>query len=367
MRKLKSVNPINALPVQASPLFHTLVLGALSRYHEINVLPGAGAAVEVRDRILDYHPEVILFDLALLKANGTELLHSLRENYPVPIIACSGSSKRDARHAIAVIEQGVLDVVVKPSGLGSEPVRKLGEELARKIHTAVNDARPVPKLRIDKARAGGPSFRAIGISPYRHLIVIGASTGGTEALRTLLMHMPADSPAIAIVQHMPALFTPAFAERLNLSSPLKVSEAVDGDLLSSGRAVIARGDTHLTVCHSARGWVARYTHQRPVNRHCPSVDQLFDSAVKSAGKNAIGILLTGMGDDGARGLLRLRQAGALTVAQDARSCVVFGMPKVAQQLGAADLTGSPETIPHLVIQALAMRKRRSANASASVH
>ena len=364
---MKSDGPISVLLAQASALFHTLVSGALRRYRDINVLPGAGDVPELRDRILDHHPDVVLFDLALPEAAAAELLRSLREYYPVPIIACSGSSKRDAQRALAVIEQGALDVVVKPSGIGSEPVRRLGEELAVKIHTAVDEARPVPTPQFGKALAAGLSFRTAGVHPHRHLIVIGASTGGTEALRTLLMHMPPDSPTVIIVQHMPALFTPAFAERLNLSSPLQVSEAVAGDRLTAGRAVIARGDTHLTVCRNARGWLARYTHQRLVNRYCPSVDELFDSAVEAAGKNAVGILLTGMGDDGAGGLLRLRQAGALTVAQDAESCVVFGMPKAAQQLGAADLTGPPETIPRLVVQALASRRRRSASALPSGH
>ena len=174
-------------------------------------------------------------------------------------------------------------------------------------------------------------------SPLFHTLLSGASTGGTEAVRELLMHLPADSPGVAIVQHMPAMFTPSFAERLNLSSSLEVSEAAEGDLLPPGRAVVARGDAHLAVRLGGRGWYVRYTHQEPVNRHCPSVDELFDSAVRAAAQNAVGILLTGMGDDGARGLLRLRQCGALTVAQDTRSCVVYGLPKAAEQLDAVEL------------------------------
>jgi len=362
---LKSDGPISVLLVQASPLLHRLVSGALRRYRDINVLPGAGDVAELHDRILDHHPDVALFDLALPEAAAAELLRSLRECCRVPIIACSGSSKRETQRALAVIEPGALDIVVKPSG--PEPVHRLGQELAQKIRTAVEEARPVPPAQSGKALAAGLSFRAAGVCPHRYLIVIGASTGGTEALRTLLMHMPPDSPTVAIVQHMPALFTRAFAERLNLSSPLQVSEAVAGDRLTAGRAVVARGDTHLAVWRNAHGWVAQYTHQRLVNRHCPSVDELFDSAIKAVGKNAVGILLTGMGHDGAGGLLRLRQAGALTVAQDAESCVVFGMPKVAQQLGAAELTGPPEAIPRLVIQALASRRHHSASAVPSAH
>jgi len=365
---LRSDGPINVLIVHAAPLFHTLVAGALRRCDDLVILPPAGSLPEMRDAILAHHPDVIVLDLALPEPEARELLAALREHYPVPVIACSGSSKADGQRALAAIEAGALDVIVKPPGDGAASVRSLGRELAEKLRAAVREARPVRPVP-PGAEAGAPwlarvSFRAAGINPARHLIVIGASTGGTEALRVLMSQMPADAPPIAIVQHMPAFFTPSFAARLDCYSPLCVAEAVDGQPLREGHAVVARGDTHLTVERRPSGWHARYTHHRPVNRHCPSVDTLFDSAVEAAGSSAIGILLTGMGADGAQGLLRLRRCGALTVAQDARSCVVYGMPKAAVELGAAELCGPPEEIPRLVIQGLVSRRRGAAGAAA---
>jgi two-component system chemotaxis response regulator CheB len=187
------------------------------------------------------------------------------------------------------------------------------------------------------------------------VVAIGASTGGTEALAAVLARLPVDSPPVVIVQHMPAAFTGPFAARLDGLSAVRVTEAADGERLRAGCALLARGDTHLIVRRAGSGWVARYTHQEPVNRHCPSVDVLFDAVAAAAGVQAVGILLTGMGADGARGLLRLRQAGAVTIAQNENSCVVYGMPKQAVALGAAQYTAAPEEIPGLVLCALRAR------------
>lgn len=208
--------------------------------------------------------------------------------------------------------------------------------------------------------AAGPQgpFHAAKIAPRRHLIALGASTGGTEAIAAMLRRVPADFPPLVMVQHMPAGFTKAFAKRLNGLGAVRVSEAADGEVLEPGRAVIARGDTHLVVRAAGTAWVVRYTHQQPVNRHCPSVDVLFDSVARAAGDRAVGILLTGMGDDGARGLLRLRRVGAVTVVQSEASCVVYGMPKVALDLGAARNSAAPESIPGLVLRALRPRVRK---------
>lgn len=357
---MKRDGPIRVLAVEASPLFCTLLRGALSRQRRILLVPPAAGLAEVRNRILEFHPDVIVLDLELTESETRTALRELRENYPVPIIACSGSRRQDTRYALEMMEAGLLDVVVKPAGVGSEPVRKLGDELGRKIVSAADESRPVPLSPSRRYVSATLSFRSAGIDPSRHAIVVGASTGGTEALRVLLRNMPLDSPPVVIVQHMPASFTASFAERLNLDTPLRVSEAVEGEPLTPGRAYVARGDTHLTIRWSASRWYARYTNTTPVNRHCPSVDVLFESAVQTVGDRAVGILMTGMGADGARGLLQLHQAGALTIAQNAGSCVVFGMPKVAMQLGAVDLTGAPEEIPQLVAQAMARRARASA-------
>jgi two-component system, chemotaxis family, protein-glutamate methylesterase/glutaminase len=204
-----------------------------------------------------------------------------------------------------------------------------------------------PAGAVAAATPAPPGWRSAGLRPERFLVVIGASTGGTEAVRRLLAVAPPDFPATAIVQHMPVLFTRAFAERLNQCGRMRVSEAADGDVIGPGQVVIARGDTHLVVRRAGTNWRVHYTDQVLVNRHCPSVDVLFASAT-AAGRDVIGILLTGMGDDGARGLLQLRKSGALTLGQDEASSVVYGMPKVAVQNGAVAYQARPEQIPELV-------------------
>ena len=360
---MKRDGPIRLLTVEASPLFNTLLRGALGRRRDIILTPSATGLTAVRDRILAFHPDVIVLDLALTETETRTLLKELRENYPVPILGCAGGGQREARSALKLIQRGLLDVVVKPTGTGTEPIRKLGEELARKILAAVEEARPILRSPSRQYVPATMTFQRAGIDPRKRLIVVGASTGGTEALRIFLRNMPQDSPPIVIVQHMPVTFTASFAEHLNNDTPLRVSEAAEGDAVVSGRVFVARGDTHLTVRWNVQGWYARYTHTKPVNRHCPSVDVLFESAAQAAGDKAVGILLTGMGSDGAHGLLQLHQAGALTVAQSAVSCVVFGMPKVAMQLGAVDLVGAPEEIPQLVIQAMSRRAPSAAYVS----
>lgn len=187
------------------------------------------------------------------------------------------------------------------------------------------------------------------------MVVLGASTGGTEAIKTLLSRVPSDWPPVAIVQHMPEGFTESFAARLDEFSALQVTEAVDGDALLPGHAFLARGGVQMTVQASGAEWRLRYGTDELVNRHCPSVDVLFDSVASTTGRQIIGILLTGMGADGAQGLLRLRQAGALTIAQNRESSVVYGMPKVAADIGAVQHTGAPADIPRIMLQTLHRR------------
>jgi two-component system chemotaxis response regulator CheB len=274
-------------------------------------------------------------------------------NYPVPIIVSARNNAADTARAAAALHGGALEVVCRPESSRAEVLRPYARDLTRKIRAAVTLARPVP---LPTGVAGRPaSFAAAGIDPRRYLIALGASTGGTRAIEALLGQVPADFPALVIVQHMPAGFTQSFALRLNGQSAMAVTEAVDGENLGPGRAVIARGDTHLVVRPAANGWLVHYTHQRPVNRHCPSVDVLFESVATVARQQAVGILLTGMGSDGARGLLQMRQAGALTITQSAASCVVYGMPKVAVELGAAMHAAVPHEMPALIRRTLGAR------------
>ncbi len=356
---MQTGGPIRVLIVHDSPRWYAALAGALGAQSGIRVCEAAASAHALGARILAAHPDAVVIDLALPEPVAVPILRNLREHYPVPIFACS-SGRRDRTPALSAIEHGVLDVVIKPRGLGRGPWRRLAADLAQRLRAAIRHARPVGLLAGEGSRRPALSFRKAGIDPRRHLMVVGASTGGPEALRELLGALPADAPPVAIVQHMPAMFTGPFAERLDAAGVLSVGEAREGDPLAPGRVLVARGDTHLTVRRGGAGWFAHYTDQRRVNLHCPSVDVLFDSAVAAAGAAAIGVLLTGMGDDGARGLLRLHECGALTAAQDPRSCVVDGMPKVARELGAADVVAAPADLPARLIEALVQRKEVAA-------
>ena len=272
------------------------------------------------------------------------------------MIMCSGVAPANSKAALAAIELGAIDIVAKTSGGGRDALRRLGEDLAEKVRAAAIAMQPPPPIP-PRVSAAALSFRAVGIDPSEFLVAIGASTGGTEAIKELLSHAPADFPPVAIVQHMPRGFTRSFAERLNQFSKLTVTEAVDGDVLTPGQAVVARGEIQMSVHHTGGRWRVSYGTTEPVNRHCPSVDVLFDSVARYPQNPVVGILLTGMGADGAKGLVNMHNAGALTVAQEARSCVVYGMPKVAVDLGAVDLTAPPAEIPATVIRALQTGRR----------
>lgn len=354
--------PIRVLLIDDSQVLRERLSEALHAGKSIVVVGAARDAVEGRELVIRHRPDVIVLDLELPGVDALEFLGKLREAYPVPVLMCSDSRQRNGPRAIQAIEIGALDVLLKPGIRSRSAVGALAEELAEKIRVAHTEARPVAKAPVQPDGAA-PSFRETGLDPGNYLVVVGASTGGTEALRAMLSKTPVDFPATAIVQHMPADFTGSFADRLDGYSPMHVSEAGENQILEAGHAVIARGDTHLIVRRRGATWRTLYTDRRPVNRHCPSVDVLFDSAIKAAGPLAIGILLTGMGSDGGHGLLRLRQAGALTLAQDRESCVIYGMPKVAANLGAVQYTGRPEELPELVLRVLRSRRVKTPHAS----
>jgi two-component system, chemotaxis family, protein-glutamate methylesterase/glutaminase len=345
--------PIRVLIVDDTAPFVRALASELDRWGDLHTFTSDGKPEHMRDQLMRYHPEFILLDLALRTQNAIELLGELHANYPVPVIVSARNDAAGATHAAAALHRGALEVVCRPSNIRTEVLQPYARDLARKIRAAVSLARPVP---LPAGATGRPtSFGEAGVDPRRYLVALGASTGGTRAIEVLLGQVPADFPALVIVQHMPAGFTQSFAARLNSRSAMAVTEAVDGETLGPGRAVVARGDTHLVVRPAASGWRVQYTDQRPVNRHCPSVDVLFESVATIGRQRAVGLLLTGMGSDGARGLLQMRQAGALTIAQSAESCVVYGMPKVAIELGAAMYTTAPHEMPGLVLRSLRTR------------
>ncbi len=357
--------PVKVLIVDDSAVVRAALTRVLAEEPDIEVVGGARDPFDARELIMATRPDVIILDIEMPRMDGLTFLKKLREHYPVPVIMCSGVAPSNSAAALRAIELGAIDIVAKPDRGGPARLRRLGEELADKIRAAsISTSRP-PPVPTSAKPAAARSFRAAGLDPERFLIAIGASTGGTESINLLLSHVPPDFPPVAIVQHMPEGFTRSFAERLNRNCALSVSEAVDGDKLHSGKAVVARGGSQMGVGGRNGHWHINFGSDELFNRHCPSVDVLYDSIVGSSAKTTVGILLTGMGNDGARGLCDLRKAGAITVAQNQESCVVFGMPKVAIEMGGAEHIASPANIPNIVLDALAKRQKKSKSVAAS--
>jgi two-component system chemotaxis response regulator CheB len=285
-------------------------------------------------------PDVILLDIEMPRMDGLTFLHRVMSTDPIPVVVCSGLAGPGTEVALHALEEGAVEIVSKPR-LG---LKGFIEDSANRIVQAV---RAAAQARV-RARARIPVQPKLGadvVIPPKKLtirdtthkvVVIGASTGGTEALREFLQQMPPDAPGIAIVQHMPEVFTAQFAKRLNEICRIEVKEAESNDRLVSGRALIAPGNHHLSVRRSGALYFVDVLDGPPVKLHRPSVEVLFRSAAQAAGKNAVGVIMTGMGDDGADGMLELKQAGAHTIAQDESTCVVFGMPKEAIERGGVD-------------------------------
>ncbi len=352
--------PIRVLIIDDSPVYAKLLAAELERQDDLHALAGSPDPIRLRDQLIRIHPEVVVLDLGLRAHDPFDLLYKLRVHYPVPLIVTTCGDQASVARAL---RDGAREALRKPVNTRPAALKPFARDLAGRIRVAASEVPSIP--RASSLAGQATSFRAAGLDPNRHVVAVGASTGGTKALADLLEHMPADSPPIVIVQHMPTGFTRSFAERLNSRSAVAVAEAGDGDVLRPGHAVLARGDTHLVVQGVTGPWRVRYTDQRLVNRHCPSVDVLFDSAADTLGRNSVGILLTGMGADGAQGLLRLRHAGAVTIAQNQASCVVYGMPKVAADLGAVMHSVAPEEMPPLILRALTARSRPPRDVSAA--
>jgi len=310
--------------------------------------PFIAMAKMVRER-----PDVIVTDIEMPRMDGITFLRRIMAEDPIPVIVCSALTGRGTNEAMLALEQGAVDVVAKPR-LG---VRQFLEESAVTFSDAVRAAarariRPrrlgaQKRLTADAVVAPAPPARALPTTD--RVVAIGASTGGTEALRVVLEALPPDSPGVVVVQHMPEGFTRAFAQRLDRSCRIAVKEAADGDRVLEGRALIAPGNRHLVVERSGGHYMARVIDGPLVSRHRPSVDVLFRSVAQAAGGNAVGILMTGMGDDGAQGMVEMKAGGAATLAQDEETCVVFGMPREAIARGAVDEVVGLGEIPARVL------------------
>ncbi|WP_141505189.1 protein-glutamate methylesterase/protein-glutamine glutaminase [Paenibacillus luteus] len=337
-------NPIRVLVVDDSLLFREVLTRGLSSDPAIQVVAAAKDPFEARDKILEYKPDVLTCDIEMPGMNGIEFIRRLLPQYPLPIVTVSSVSEA----ALDALKAGAIEFVAKPGMATPQRMELFLLELIRVIKAA-SQAKLIQKhsLALSSEKMLQP------IKSANRLIVVGASTGGTEAIYTLLKGLPVNAPGMVIVQHIPPVFSRMFAERLNLAVAMKVKEAEDGDYVQEGTVLIAPGDKHVTLVKAGDRWRVECRSGEKVSGHCPSVDVLFESAARAAGDRGIGIILTGMGQDGARGLLAMRNKGARTIAQDEKTSVVYGMPKAAYELGAVEVRSALPDISRVLLALLA--------------
>ncbi|MCF8070552.1 MAG: chemotaxis response regulator protein-glutamate methylesterase [Desulfobacterales bacterium] len=326
---------IKVLVVDDSAVVRKVFTEELSRENDIEVVGTAPDPYIARDRIVQLKPDVITLDIEMPRMDGITFLRKLMRYYPLPVIIVSSLTQKGSALALEALSIGALEVLAKPSAAYS--VGDMSVQLIDKIRAVatVKVQKKIPGAEEKAVTKASISSRALAATTNK-IIAIGASTGGTEALRNVLERMPPSSPGIVVVQHMPAKFTTSFAERLDSLCEMHVKEAEDGDTVTNGKVLIAPGNYHMLLKRSGARYYVNVKTGPLIHHQRPAVDVLFNSVSKYAGANALGIILTGMGADGADGLLRMKEAGAKTIAQDKDSCVVFGMPREAIKRGAAD-------------------------------
>jgi len=374
---------IRVLVVDDSAIVRKVLSDVLSSQPDIEVVGTAPDPYVARDKIVGLNPDVVTLDIEMPRMDGLTFLDRLMAFHPMPVVVISSLTKSSTRSALEAVHRGAVDVMAKPGGPYS--VGDLKEDLPRRVRAAASarvrrTGAPLPHAKVtERGEAGlagtctekgaGPAGVWIGAAPLpvaggwksARFIAIGASTGGTQAIEQILRQFPADFPPVVATQHIPVGFSAAFAERLNGVCAIRVSEAEDGDVLRPGHAYIAPGNRHMQVIKPAEGGYAIRLHDGPkVHYQRPAVDELFFSAARFAGNVATGILLTGMGKDGAEGLLALRKAGCHTIAQDESTCVVFGMPREAILLGAAQEVRPLQAIAAAVMAAMSGRAGHAA-------
>lgn len=351
---------IKVLIVDDSAVVRQTLEGIFGDDPELEVIGLAADPYLAAERMREVAPDVITLDIEMPRMDGLTFLKKLMAQHPIPVVVCSSLTAEGSQTALRALELGAVDIITKPQ-LG---MRQFLEESAIGIIDAVKSA---AKARLDRRRPLGtvePKLSAdvilakskahAMIQTTEKVVVVGASTGGTEALHELLTAMPLDTPGIVIVQHMPENFTRSFANRLNELCRINVKEAQDGDSVLRSHALIAPGNRHLLLKRSGARYYVEVKDGPLVNRHRPSVDVLFRSAARYAGANAVGVILTGMGDDGARGMLEMHESGSWNAAQDEDSCVVFGMPKEAIRMG-----GVNEVLPLRCIMEAVLKKAKN--------
>ena len=339
------------LIVDDSALIRSVMREIISSQPDMEVVGVAPDPLVARDLIRQTNPDVLTLDIEMPKMDGLDFLERLMRLRPMPVVMVSSLTERGSETTLRALELGAVDFVAKPKMSIQSGMRDYAELIADKIRAA-SRAREHARPRHSAHSGQLPASLRNPLMSSERLIIIGASTGGTEAIREFLQQMPSDCPGILIVQHMPEGFTRSFAQRLDQLCRVSVKEAEGGERVLPGHAYLAPGHSHLLLTKSGANYVTQLDAGPPVNRHRPSVDVLFESAALNAGKNAVGVILTGMGKDGAAGMLKMREAGAINFAQDENSCIVYGMPREAVAIGAVHQVASLQQLPGRVLEQL---------------
>lgn len=323
---------VKVLVVDDSALVRSLLKDIIQGDPELHLVGCAPDAFVARDLIKQHAPDVITLDVEMPRMDGLTFLDKLMKGRPTPVLMISSLTEKGSEATLRALELGAIDFIAKPRLGIAEGMHAYTEEIRAKLKTA---ARARLRRPIQNGAVQTSSASAGPLLSTEKIIAIGASTGGTEAIKEVLLGLPPDSPGTVVTLHMPPGFTRSYAERLDRQTRLSVREARDGDRILPGHVLLAPGDFHMEVQRSGANYIVRLQHEAAVNGHRPAVDVMFNSLARCAGRNLLAALLTGMGKDGARGLQAIRQAGGHTIAQDEASCVVYGMPREAVELGAA--------------------------------
>ncbi len=353
-------NPIRVLIVDDSAVVRQVVTEILSADKGIQVIGAAPDPIFALAKMEKDWPDVIVLDVEMPRMDGLTFLRKIMAERPTPVVICSTLTTQGAETTMQAMSAGAVSIVAKPKADLKSLLREHADDLISvvkgaaqaRVRKPVLTAKPLTvnaKLTADAVLPGMPVGQRAMAETTDRVVALGTSTGGTQALEAVLCALPIDSPGIVIVQHMPEAFTAAFAQRLDKICEIEVREAANGDRVHSGLALIAPGGRHLVLERSGAQYRVAVVDGPPVSRHRPSVDVLFRSVAKAAGRNALGVIMTGMGDDGARGLKEMRDAGARTLGQDEESCVVYGMPKEALKMGAVEHELGLDQIPSAIV------------------
>ncbi len=345
------MKPVRVLVVDDSSLVREILSQGLAKDPQIEVVGTATDPYMARDKIAQLRPDVLTLDVEMPKMDGVQFLRHMMPQFPLPVVMVSALTGKGQRLTFEALEAGAVDFVTKPSTNVARGLEEMLVEIRTKVKIAATADVSHWKKKPRATKVSAQKSQALAVSTDK-VIAIGASTGGVEAISRLLPQLPSTIPGIVIVQHMPPVFTKTYADRLNEQCAMEVKEAQSGDRVLPGRVLIAPGEHQMTVRRSGGIYLVDCQKGPKVCGHCPSVEVLFQSVAKYAGANAIGVILTGMGSDGADGMLAMRQAGAHTMAQDEKSCVVFGMPNEAYKRGGAEKLISLDGIPGAILNLL---------------